>query len=121
LVVPWTSKQATQYNKYCIWIQKLGIQIKFSMALLETYWPWIVFESWYYLRRLISLHYIFLIDVNFQSHSIQMFFNAFPYSVWMFKSQVQGPHRILAWPTCWKGWPPHPMNHAKKLKDVARG
>jgi hypothetical protein len=111
-----TSKQTTQYNKYCIWILKLGIQIKFSMTLLEIYWPWIVSESWYYVRRLISLHHIVLFDVNFQSHSTQMPFNAFAYPIRMFKSQVQGHHRILAWPTCWEGWPPHPMQSCQKVE-----
>jgi hypothetical protein len=65
LVVPQTLKQTTQYNKYCIWILKPIIQIKFSMALLETYQPWIIFESWYCVRRLISLCYIVLFDANF--------------------------------------------------------
>jgi hypothetical protein len=35
LMVPWTLKQTTQYNKYYIWNLKLEIQIKLSMALLE--------------------------------------------------------------------------------------
>jgi len=35
LMVPWTLKQITQYNKYCIWNLKPKIQIKLSMALLE--------------------------------------------------------------------------------------
>ncbi len=55
LVVLQTLKQITQYNKYCIWILKPRIQIKFNMALLETYRPWIIFESWYCVKSLISL------------------------------------------------------------------
>jgi hypothetical protein len=35
LVVLQTLQQTTQYNKYCIWNLKLGIQIKLSMALLK--------------------------------------------------------------------------------------
>jgi hypothetical protein len=45
------------------------------MALLETYWPWIIFESWYYVRRPISLRRIVLFDVDFQLCSIQTSLN----------------------------------------------
>jgi hypothetical protein len=65
LVVPRTLKQATQYNNYCIWILKPKIQIKFSRALLEICWPWIIFESWYCVRMPIFLHHIVLFDADF--------------------------------------------------------
>jgi len=61
LVVLQTLKQTTQYNKYCIWILKPKIQVKFNMALLETYRPWIILESWYYITRPITLHRIVFI------------------------------------------------------------
>ncbi len=79
MVVIWTLKQTTQYNKYCIWIVKLGIQIKFNMALLENYQPRIIFESWYYVRRSIFLCYI-IISCKFL---VAFHPSAFKYLVWV--------------------------------------
>jgi hypothetical protein len=64
-------KQTTQYKKYCIWNIKLVVQIKFSMALLETYQTQIIFKSWYCIKKPISLRYIVLWDGDFQLRSIQ--------------------------------------------------
>jgi hypothetical protein len=72
-------KTTTQYNKCCIWILKLRIQIKFSMAWLETYRSWIISESWYCVKRPISLHHTVLFHANFHSCSVQAHLNAFVY------------------------------------------
>jgi len=119
LVVLWTLKQTTQYNKYCIWNLKLVIQIKMSMALLEIYWPWIIFESWYCIRRLTSLRRNILFDADFQSCSIQVPLNAFAYSAqiaqitsvrsslcfnlaYMLKGMAPTPHAFMPW--SWRMW-----------------
>jgi len=81
LMVFRTLKQTTQYNKYCIWKLKPRIQSKLSMALLETYQPWIISKSWYYIRKPISLCRIALFNADFHSCSIQAPLNTFAYPV----------------------------------------
>jgi hypothetical protein len=119
LMVLRTLKQMTQYNKYYIWNLKLGIQSKLSMALLKTYQPWIIFESKYCIRKLISLCHIILFYANFQLCSIQMPLNAFAYLTWvvritnarssscsnlayMLKGMAPTSHVIM--PISWKMW-----------------
>jgi hypothetical protein len=99
LIVPRNLQQTTQYNKYYIWNLKPIIQIKLNMTLLETYWPWINFESWYYVRRLISLHWTILFNANFQSCSIQTPLRAFAYPIWVIRitSARSSSHSNLAY------------------------
>jgi hypothetical protein len=122
LVVPWTLKQITQYNKYCIWILKPRIQIKFSTALLETYQPWIILKSWYCVRRKISLCCIVLFNAIFQSFSIQAPLECF----YVFDS-IHSNHKCKVFIAFQLGLHIEkdgahtPCNHAKKVKNVARG
>jgi hypothetical protein len=98
---------------------KTGIQLKFNMALLEIYRPWIIYESWYCVRRSISLCCIVLFDVDFQSCSIQALLSAFAYLtrvVWItsarsalcfnltytLKGMAPTPHVVMA--RSWKMW-----------------
>ncbi len=87
--------------------------------MLETYQPWIISKSWYYVRKLISLCRIVLFDVDFQSHFIQVTLNAFAYLVqvaqitsaryslcsklgYMLRGMALTPHAIM--PRSWKMW-----------------
>ncbi len=49
------------------------------MALLETYWPWIIFESWYCVKSPNCLCHTILWDAEFQLCSIQTPLSAFAY------------------------------------------
>jgi hypothetical protein len=89
------------------------------MALSETYRPWIIFESWYCIRRPISLHRIILFDVDSQLCSIKVLLSAFAYLarinritsarssshcnlVCTLRGMAPTPHAIM--PRSWKMW-----------------
>ncbi len=54
---------------------------KIEYGIVKTYQPWIIFYSWYCIRRPISLCHIVLLDVDFWSHSIQALLSPFAYLV----------------------------------------
>jgi hypothetical protein len=86
---------------------------------VRIYQPWIIFYSWYCVRRLISLHCIILLDADFQFCSIQVLSNTFAYLVqviwiatiktslhstlaYMSKGMDPTPHVIM--PRSWRMW-----------------
>jgi hypothetical protein len=88
------------------------LQIKFSMALPKIYWPWIISESWYYVKKPISLCRTVLFDVDFQLRFVQTPLSVFAYPAWvawitnarssshsnlvyMFKRMALTPHVVM--------------------------
>jgi len=92
---------------------------KIEYDIVGIYRPWIIYKSWYCIRRLIFLHHIVLLDANFQSCSIQALLNTFAYPTWivqmttarsslrstlayMLKGMDPTPHAIM--PRNWRMW-----------------